>query len=199
MATPVLHYFDLGSLGRGEVVRLFLREIGVEFEDKRYSYNETWAATDKSLGLTLTGKLPLLEIDGHKLSQHVPILRYLSRRAGGFDGETGYEKYLVDAVADIYIDWRAAWVANLTAKSNDYKNKTVPNYYAIFSDFYSRNTSGPYLLGDQPTYADFAVFQALDNDAVTGNAPSVLPEPLSKLKGAMLTRPKIKQYLSQRG
>jgi hypothetical protein len=38
--------------------------------------------------------------------QHIPILRYLSRELGAYDGETSWEKYLVDAVADIYIDWR---------------------------------------------------------------------------------------------
>ena len=38
--------------------------------------------------------------------QHIPILRYLSRDLGAYDGNTNWEKYLVDAVADIYIDWR---------------------------------------------------------------------------------------------
>lgn len=34
------------------------------------------------------------------------MLRYLARRAGGYDRETNYDEYLVDAVSDIYIDWR---------------------------------------------------------------------------------------------
>lgn len=38
--------------------------------------------------------------------QHIPILRYLSRELNAYDGDTSYEKYLVDAVSDIYIDWR---------------------------------------------------------------------------------------------
>jgi glutathione S-transferase len=38
--------------------------------------------------------------------QHLPILRYFAREIGGYDGETNWEKYIVDAVADIYIDWR---------------------------------------------------------------------------------------------
>lgn len=38
--------------------------------------------------------------------KHVPILRYLARDLGRYDGATNAEKYLVDAVADIYIDWR---------------------------------------------------------------------------------------------
>lgn len=38
--------------------------------------------------------------------QHIPILRYLSRELGAYDGTTNREKYLVDAVSDIYVDWR---------------------------------------------------------------------------------------------
>jgi hypothetical protein len=58
--------------------------------------------------------------------QHLSILRYLSRSVGGYDGETNYEKYVVDAVSDasipsfreptieadslwqIYNDWRVS-------------------------------------------------------------------------------------------
>jgi hypothetical protein len=40
--------------------------------------------------------------------QHVPILRYLSREVGGYDGKSSYEKYIVDAVSDLYIDWRVS-------------------------------------------------------------------------------------------
>jgi len=88
---PIFHYFNLGSKGRGEVVRygvsclflrkvrclyanhydsLFMTELGIDFEDKRYAYDETWQTKSKEFeekGLTLTLKLPILEIDGHTL------------------------------------------------------------------------------------------------------------------------------------
>ena len=41
-------------------------------------------------------------------SQHIPILRYLARSAGGYDGISNYDKFLVDAVADVYVDWRVS-------------------------------------------------------------------------------------------
>jgi glutathione S-transferase len=198
MATPVLHYFGIGSLGRGEIVRLFLRELGIEFEDKTYEYGPDWASKNEKLGLSKTGKLPVLEIDGHTLYQHIPIIRYLARRAGGYDGDSNYSKFLVDAVSDVYIDWRAAWVANLTEKSPDY-HKTVKHFYDIFDDYYSRDTSGPYLLGKQVTYVDFAVYMALDNDARTGGAPDSLPASLAQLKEAIASRPNIKDYLAKSG
>ncbi|EXJ75239.1 uncharacterized protein A1O5_01935 [Cladophialophora psammophila CBS 110553] len=199
---PILYYFNLGSKGRGEVVRLFLRELGIDYEDKLYTYEPTWHQQEVSKelqdqGLTITRKLPSLDIDGHVLSQHIPILRYLSRSVGAYDGTTNYEKWLVDAVSDTYIDWRFLWVANLTDNKPEYKAATVPRFYAIWDKFYSKN-SGPYLLGNTVTYADFVIFQALDNDEVLGWAPASTPESLKALRAAMSARPNIKEYIAAR-
>jgi glutathione S-transferase len=38
--------------------------------------------------------------------QHVPILRYLSRDLGRYEGQSNEDKYLTDLVSDIYVDWR---------------------------------------------------------------------------------------------
>jgi glutathione S-transferase len=57
--------------------------------------------------------------------QHLPILRYFAREIGGYDGETNFEKYIVDAVGDIYIDWRVCpslvplYTLRYTALSSD--------------------------------------------------------------------------------
>lgn len=151
-ATPTIYYLDLGSLGRGEIVRydmlmipdrdlylqqyrLFLKDAAIQFVDVRYPYDDKWKQTSKSLesqGLTLTGKLPTLDYNGHLLTQvsvsfasmplmaaveclilthllkHLSILRYLARELGAYDGKTSYEKYLVDCVADVYNDWRVS-------------------------------------------------------------------------------------------
>jgi glutathione S-transferase len=51
---------------------VFLRELRLDFEDKRYAYDETWQGLSKEFqqkGLSLTGKLPALDIDGHILTQ----------------------------------------------------------------------------------------------------------------------------------
>lgn len=86
---PVLHYFKLGRLGRGEVVRyypriyealnfeeqsltqtrLFFHELKIEYKDVLYNYGEEWEKQKDQLKLNLTGSLPVLEIDGHSLSQ----------------------------------------------------------------------------------------------------------------------------------
>ncbi|KAL2839541.1 glutathione S-transferase [Aspergillus pseudodeflectus] len=195
----VYHYLTLGRLGRGEVVNLFLKDAGFEFDDVRYAYDDTWPETSKKLkqeGLTRTGLLPVIEHKGEKLTQHLPILRYFAREIGGYDGETNWEKYIVDAVADIYIDWRAQWVANLKGGNAEYKNKVVPDYYNLVGQYYSER-EGPYLLGDKVTYVDFAVFQSIDNDRRTGTLPESLPESLVKFEKAFETRPKIAEYIKE--
>lgn len=107
---PVYHYFDLGRLGRGEVVNLFLKDAGIEVKEVRYPYDETWASVNgpklQKQGITRTGKVPALEYKGLILTQHIPILRFFARELGRYDGDTNVEKFEVDAVSDIYIDWR---------------------------------------------------------------------------------------------
>lgn len=109
------------------MISLFFKDAGIAFQDERYKYDDTWAATSKELqtrGLTKTGKVPVLEYNGEILTQvnshlylqlcrisliyyqHISILRFLSRELGSYDGETTLDKHLVDTVADIYNDWR---------------------------------------------------------------------------------------------
>jgi glutathione S-transferase len=196
----VYHYLDIAPLGRGEVVKLFLTDTGIEFKEVLYPYDHTWPQNSQVLqqqGLTRTGKLPALEYQGLILTQHIPILRYLARDLGQYDGETNAEKYAVDAVADIYIDWRSRWVANLGKKDDAYKDDFVPQYYNLLGQYYN-DRGGPYLLGDKVTYADFAVYQSIDNDARTGTLPSTLPESLLKFKETFEQRPNIASYLKSR-
>ncbi|KAM0421394.1 hypothetical protein ACHAPT_010748 [Fusarium lateritium] len=198
-ALPVFHYLDIGRLGRGEVVNLFLKDAGIEFSEVRYPWDDTWPATSEKLrqkGITRTGKVPALEYNGLILTQHLPILRYLARELGQYDGETSVDKYVVDAVADVYVDWRYNWVANLKDITNEYKNEFLPWYHDVITKHYSER-EGPYLLGDKITYVDFAVYQSLDNDQRIGANPPKLSGPLLKLKEAIEARPKIAAYLSE--
>ncbi|CAG7923786.1 unnamed protein product [Penicillium olsonii] len=200
MASPptIYHYLDIGRLGRGEVVNLFLKDTGIDFKEVRYPYDNTWPETSKKLrqsGLTRTGHLPALEYGGSVITQHIPILRYLSRELNAYDGKTSWEKYLVDAVADIYVDWRSQWVANLKGATDAYR-EYVPTYYDLIAQYYS-DAEGPYLLGDTITYVDFAVYQSVDNDTRTGTIPKSLPPALNKLVEAIEARPNISAFIAQ--
>ncbi|KAF4342491.1 tol [Fusarium beomiforme] len=193
----VYHYLAIGKLGRGEVLKLFLKDAGIDFEEKRYTYPDTWPETSKKLkeqGITRTGTLPSLEYKGQILIQHIPILRYLSRDLGKYDGKTNEDKYLVDAVADIYIDWRFQWVASLKGPTVEYKEEFLPKYYDLIGQYYS-DREGPYLLGNEISYTDFAIYQSIDNDTRTKTLPSKIPDVLLKLKEAIEARPNIAEYI----
>ncbi|KAG0157140.1 Glutathione S-transferase/chloride channel, C-terminal [Penicillium digitatum] len=113
---------------------------------------------------------------------------------GAYDDNTNWEKYLVDAVANIYIDWRSQWVANLNGASESYKKETVPAYYDLLAKY---DFDGPYLLGDKVTYADFAVYQSIDNDMRTGTIPDTLPPALTKLVEAFEVWPNLSAYIEE--
>lgn len=193
----VYHYLAIGKLGRGEVVKLFLKDAGIDFEEKRYKYPDTWPETSEKLkqqGITRTGSLPSLEYKGLILTQHIPILRFLSRDLGKYDGQMNEDKYLVDAVSDIYVDWRSQWVANLKGATDEYKNEFLPKYYDLIAKYYS-DREGPYLLGDEVSYTDFAIYQSIDNDTRTKTIPSKIPDVLLKFKEVFEARPNIAEYI----
>ncbi|KAH7217497.1 hypothetical protein BKA60DRAFT_491673 [Fusarium oxysporum] len=195
----VYHYLAIGKLGRGEVVKLFMIDAGIKFEERLYARDTTWPETKEKLkkqGLTRTGQLPSVEYKGKVLTGHVPILRYLSRELGAYDGTTNDDKYLVDLVSDIYVDWRVQWVANLKGLNPDYKEKDAPPYYELLGQYYAER-EGPYLLGDTVSYADFAVYVSLDNDIRTKTLPETLPESIVKFRNAFEARPNIAAYIKQ--
>ncbi|KAF5723468.1 glutathione S-transferase P 10 [Fusarium mundagurra] len=195
----VYHYLAIGKLGRGEVVKLFMIDAGIKFEERLYTRDATWPETKEKLkkqGLTRTGQLPSVEYKGKVLTGHVPILRYLSRELGAYDGTANDDKYLVDLVSDIYVDWRVQWVANLKGLNPGYKEKDAPPYYELLGQYYAER-EGPYLLGDTVSYADFAVYVSLDNDIRTKTLPETVPESIVKFRNAFEARPNISDYIKQ--
>ncbi|KAJ2983438.1 hypothetical protein NQ176_g684 [Zarea fungicola] len=198
--TTTLHYLDIGSVSLGEVIRLFLIDAGIDFNGVSYKYDSTWPASRKRLkddGLSETGLLPVLEYKGAILTQHLPILRYLARDLGAYGGETNSEEYLLDAVTDIYIDWRTQWGTQLTNKTTKYMDETAPEYYRLVAGYYALH-DGPYLLGDRVTYADFVIYQSLHNDIKTGTLPAELPGEIIKFRQAFEVRANIAKYLKNR-
>ncbi|KAI1069124.1 hypothetical protein LB507_006315 [Fusarium sp. FIESC RH6] len=196
----VYHYLAIGKLGRGEPIKLFMMDAGIDFEERRYARDDTWPATKEKLikqGVSRNGQVPSLEYKGLVLTNHIPILRYLSRDLGRYDGQTSEDKYLTDLVSDIYVDWRAQWVRNLKEGPRaEYKETIAPNYYDFIGKYYA-DREGPYLLGDVISYTDFAVYVSIDNDARTKTLPEKLPESLLKFKAAFEARPKLVEYIKQ--
>jgi hypothetical protein len=55
-----------------ETGRLFLADAGLPYQDVRYPFDDSWAASASQLrenGISRTGKVPVLEYNNNKLSQ----------------------------------------------------------------------------------------------------------------------------------
>lgn len=74
----VLHFFNLA--GRGRAIRIAFRLGKIDFEDKRYSYDE-FVKLERDGALTF-GALPVLDVDGERIAQSRALLRYAGKLAG---------------------------------------------------------------------------------------------------------------------
>lgn len=84
----------------------------------------------------------------------------------------------------------------LTTQTDDFKTDVVPEYYRVLSLYYSDHPEGPYLLGDKVTYADFATYQAIDNNERIGVIVP-LPKSLVRFREAFEARENIAAYIKE--
>ncbi|KAL2917228.1 hypothetical protein HK105_203293 [Polyrhizophydium stewartii] len=203
-AAPTLKYFTVpGNMGRGEVVRLFLHDAGIHFVDGRISFPD-WPALKAQLiesEVNLAGSMPVFTVAGHHLAGHMPMLRLLSKKLGRYHGKTIEEDYFVDHVADVYIDWRASWVTILGGPEAGKKHieEGASKYRKIFEKLLAKH-EGPYVLGHEITYVDFAIYQVLNDEHWLDNNHAALADfpNLHKLADAIEARPNLAKYLEFR-
>ncbi|KAJ2993161.1 hypothetical protein HDV02_002601 [Globomyces sp. JEL0801] len=196
---PTVNYFDLGSKGRGEVVRLFFAEAGVEFKDHRIQFADWPALKEKyiSEGFNIVGSLPVVELNNQRLTQSIPTLRYLSKKLGKYNGSNDEEAYLVDQVADILIDWRASWASSNFGKTEAHINQVLPKILRSVNDFLTRR-NGPYILGSELSYADIFIYQFLNDDGLLGSATLDSYAGIKKFITNFEARPNVSKYLKSR-
>ena len=91
--------------GRAEPIRLLFAEAGIDFEDKRVSYEELAALKSTTLPFQ---QVPVLIHDGFVLAQSHAIARYVARLAGiyGNDAkEDAFSDMFDDAVMDYFVPY----------------------------------------------------------------------------------------------
>ena len=95
---------------------------------------------------------------------------------GKYDGTTPEDIYFVDAFADLANDFRSAWVGARhgdDAAKKTYNEEKAPRFLASV-DRYLAQRDGPYIIGNEPTYADFLVYALLtDAQPDTSNLPHI--------------------------
>jgi len=163
---PTLTYFNIPA--RAEVARLILVDAGVDYQWNPVS---DWASTKTQL--TAAGKLPFGQIPlyeepgGVSLVQSIAIARYLAKKHG-YNGSNDQEATHIDVinegVSDFFNKFVEVFYKTEDSKKAEAQDKAVrdflPNQLNIFGGFLDKNGTG-FLVGNKPSYADLALFQAL--------------------------------------
>ena len=167
MPTYRLHYFP--ESGNSYKLALMLTLCGQSFEP-------IW--TDFGGGVTRTaqwrrdvnpmGEIPVLEVDGERLTQTAPILLQLAEQYGRFGGETAKEKF--EVLRWLFWDnhkltaYMATYRFNRTfSPSPDpqvqrYFRRRLDDFLSILDQHMQRNA---FAIGDRPTIADFSMMAYL--------------------------------------
>ena len=162
-----LHYFP--ESGNSYKLALMLTLCGESFEP-------VW--TDFGGGVTRTpewrrdvnemGEIPVLEVDGERLTQTAPILLQLAEQYGRFGGETAKEKFEVLR----WLFWDNHKLTGYMATYRFYRTfspspdpqvqkhfrKRIDDFLGILEQHLQRHA---FAIGDKPTVADFSMMAYL--------------------------------------
>jgi glutathione S-transferase len=162
-----LHYFP--ESGNSYKLALMLTLCGESFEP-------VW--TDFGGGVTRTpqwrrdvnemGEIPVLEVDGERLTQTAPILLKLAEQYGRFGGETAKEKF--EVLRWLFWDnhkltgymatyrFQRTFMPSPNPEVQKHFRKRIDEYLAILEQHLQRNA---FAIGDKPTVADFSMMAYL--------------------------------------
>ncbi|KAF6020896.1 HPGDS [Bugula neritina] len=152
-------YFN--GRGRAEIIRLTLTQAKQSFSDTRVQ-GEEWTKLKPS---TPKGQLPVLEIDGKMICESMAITRHLGRELGLY-GKTNLEATTCDMVLESIAEIINACVTRkFRAKTEEEiaaADEKINLALQRCETFLARIKQGKYVLGDQASIADIAIFDVCD-------------------------------------
>jgi glutathione S-transferase len=195
-----LQYFDLRALG--EPIRFIFVAAGVPYEDDRIPRAQ-WAEYKSKIPF---GKIPVLYVDGKRITQSVAISRFLAKR---FDlvSTDPFLDARCDEVGDSLLELRILFVSFFLEKDEKRKaelktklaEEDFPRSYGIWNELIAEN-GGPFVAGKKMTWVDLAIASWVDvwGDAfVTHDFVKKYPA-VAKLKETVFAIPAIKEYVATR-
>lgn len=186
-------------MGRGEYVRLLLEDAGIDYEYVRYSAAQWKEEKPRLLERGIRSPtMPYITVDGKYYGNTVPIMRFISKKLNKYQGENDDEEQVLDAYSDKLMDWAARWgnalfLADETVLAK-YKEEQVPQQHKAWDEILS-DKSGPYLLGEKITYADFVLYHLLEDDSDAKVDAEAYPH-LTAFVQAIQARPSLVKFLS---
>lgn len=154
----VLHYFPLN--GRAALIRAMFDIKGVEFTERLITF-EQWATLDKSE--FEYGFLPVLEVNGKRMSQTGAIETFLARKFG-FYPQSFEDQAVVDEILSSRSDWLDAFVVYIFSQGKvpeeetkkqlkNLREETFPWIFNIYEQKFNKK-KGKYFVGDSLTVVD---------------------------------------------
>ena len=183
------------------MARMIFAQAGVEYEYQSVTRSE-WPQLKPN---TPTGLLPVLEVDGKKLTGSEAIARFLAERFG-LAGSNDIENAQIAGIVNVMEDFTQKLMPWFYEKDEEKKPQHlkviqdvhVPRYWSIIEKMIQNNNSDAgWIYGEKPTYADFAVYGLLEYVPVLyPNLLDTYPG-VAKLKKAVEALPNIAKYLKQ--
>ncbi|KAI7860531.1 class gamma glutathione S-transferase [Circinella umbellata] len=192
-------YFNLGTLGRAESIRLLLEDAGIEYQYESIE-RSTWPSFKEKLISEghPAGCVPYIVLDEKMYFGSTPIIRFLCKKLGQYKGSNDDEEQFIDACADFADDFwnsyfKILWNPTDEALKEEYEKNDGIKHLSRMERYYGVN-EGPYVLGTEISYVDFMVYHTLDDQKRTQNLKNY-PN-LAKFIETFSARPNIAKYLT---
>ncbi len=190
-----LHYF--AGRGRAETTRWMLAASDIRFENVPIDTPQALAVLRASDKLPFD-QLPLLEIDGLRISQTTALLRYLARRDDLY-GDDAMDALWCDMIAGVAADLAEPAILAAFSPSHDDAVKALRQRVDKFCprlEHRLTQNGGTYIAGKRLTFADVVLGEALS--AHIELAPDILDRfpLLAAMQKALVQTPGIAAYLA---
>ncbi len=189
MGRPVL--YDYARSSAAYRVRIGLNLKGVDYERRQVNLLESEQKADDYRALNPQGLVPMLEIDGHRLTQSLSILVYLDQvfpdppLVPRDPADGAHVRAMALAIACDIHPLNNLRVLKYLKGDLGHSQEDVDRWYAHWIreglaalEVMARPGSGTYLFGEEPTIADICLVPQLFNarrfDVPIGDFPTLL-------------------------
>jgi len=201
MSSYKLYYFN--ARGVAEPIRLMLAYANVNFEDVRFARGPEWLKIKPDMPWNV---VPVLEVDGERISQSRAILRFLASRFGMIP-ENDFEEAKCHEYTEYMVDLRTEGKKfhresdpNLKAQLKEsFLADKFPSYMEKLNKILKATNTG-FLIGSKLTYADIFVAYTMEQISSWIHSPTLL-DSYSEVKAHLwmvLSQPGIKEWIASR-